>query len=307
MKRATKDIFPLNRLLTAISCSMLVLMLPAAAAPVIPAAAPAPHTVSQTQSIPPAILDKTISETISQPEYRWRLPRQTEAEQAAGQNTFWIMVRDAIRNLIIKIGKFLKKISDWLDKLLRNRKHDNEPVKYTNWQSSIQVLLFTLIAATASALAIILLRIWKKKKATQQAVAAPVAVVPDIADENVTADQLPSDEWMNMAHELLGRGELRLALRAMFLASLVNLAYRERLTIAKYKSNREYLLELERRAHDRPDLLGAFSNNVSVLERIWYGRHIATMEIVTVFTSNLDMIFEGAKEQQNTMQVSGKP
>ena len=42
-------------------------------------------------------------------------------------------------------------------------------------------------------------------------------------EENVTADQLPEDGWLQLARELIERGELRLALRASYLAGLAHL------------------------------------------------------------------------------------
>jgi len=47
--------------------------------------------------------------------------------------------------------------------------------------------------------------------------------VPDLADENIRADQLPEDGWTKLARELLERGEFRLAMRAFYLASLAHL------------------------------------------------------------------------------------
>ena len=104
--------------------------------------------------------------------------------------------------------------------------------------------------------------------------------MPDIQDENVGADQLPGDGWMKLARELLERGELRLALRAFYLASLAHLAARNLISIARFKSNREYERELRRRGHSFPDLLAVFGDNLASFERIWYGLHEANRELV---------------------------
>ena len=75
----------------------------------------------------------------------------------------------------------------------------------------------------------------------------PILPAPDIADENVRADQLPEDGWTKLARELLERGEFRLAMRAFYLASLSHLAARNLISIARFKSNRDYERELRRR------------------------------------------------------------
>ena len=72
--------------------------------------------------------------------------------------------------------------------------------------------------------------------------------VPDLNEESVTADQLPEDGWLQLARELMERGELRLALRASYLAGLAHLGHRELIHLARHKSNRDYDRELHRRA-----------------------------------------------------------
>ena len=76
-----------------------------------------------------------------------------------------------------------------------------------------------------------------------------------------------------MARELIGRGEYRLAIRALHLASLARLAETGYLRLARYKSNAEYLRELKRRAHSRPDVIPAFSGSTQIYEAVWYGGH----------------------------------
>ena len=81
----------------------------------------------------------------------------------------------------------------------------------------------------------------------------------------------------------MGKGELRLALRAVYLATLACLARQELITIAKYKSDREYELELRRRSHTQPQLAGVFAENRAVFEGAWYGLHEVTPGIMDRF------------------------
>jgi hypothetical protein len=62
------------------------------------------------------------------------------------------------------------------------------------------------------------------------------------------------------------------------------------ISIARFKSNRDYENELRRRSHAFPELLPVFGANVLALERIWYGRHDVDDEVVREFASNVDKI-----------------
>ena len=77
---------------------------------------------------------------------------------------------------------------------------------------------------------------------------------------------------MELGRECLARDDCRLALRAFYLGSLSWLGRRDLLTIAPFKSNRDYGRELRRRAHNEA-LEQAFSVNVATFERGWYGLH----------------------------------
>jgi hypothetical protein len=92
----------------------------------------------------------------------------------------------------------------------------------------------------------------------------------------------------------MAAGDLRLALRALYLASLAHLGQRELIVIAKFKSNHDYARELRRRAQAREALLAAFGENVSEFERAWYGMHEVTRDHFEHFNANVERIREGA-------------
>jgi hypothetical protein len=117
-----------------------------------------------------------------------------------------------------------------------------------------------------------------------------VVALPNLADEQVAADELPEDGWITMGRELLARGDLRLALRAFYLASLAHLAQRNLVTIARHKSNRDYERELGRRAHAIPGVTSSFTENVSIFDRSWYGRHEVDQAVLEQFQRNVEKI-----------------
>jgi hypothetical protein len=112
----------------------------------------------------------------------------------------------------------------------------------------------------------------------------------DLEDETLTADLLPEDEWLALARTHLAKGEVRLALRALFLSGLAHLGAREILTLARHKSNRDYQRELRRKARDQPPLLEAFGHNIAAVERVWYGNHPIDADGLREFESNLERI-----------------
>ena len=87
-----------------------------------------------------------------------------------------------------------------------------------------------------------------------------------------------------------GCDSMRLALRAFYFASLAHLATRNLITIAKFKSNRDYERELRRRGHSLPDLLSLFGENVSTFDSTWYGMHEINQEAVGQFLANVERI-----------------
>jgi len=95
---------------------------------------------------------------------------------------------------------------------------------------------------------------------------------------------------LELARELLELATFRLALRGFYLASLAQLAANELITLARYKSNRDYELELSRRGHALRELPQLFGANVSVFDRVWYGRHEVNREIVGRFAANVERI-----------------
>jgi hypothetical protein len=135
--------------------------------------------------------------------------------------------------------------------------------------------------------------VWRERKNRRhRTVATDVSIkpVPDMTREDLDATALPEEDWLHLAAELMGKGELRLALRAVYLATLACLARQELITIAKYKSDREYELELRRRSHTQPQLVGIFAENRALFESTWYGLHEVTPRIMDRFLRNQERI-----------------
>ena len=261
-----------------------------------------PATAAGTNDLPTAAqkistsdLDQAIAKTISQSKYTWRLPREKIVDDDSRSGVvmrFFESVGQTVRHAVQSAWRWVKKI--W-DKMFPSphTHHAGDDASGYGWIMSAQVLLYALVAAVAAALAIFLYRVWRGRQKISATVAEAILPVPDLADENVRADQLPEDGWTKLARELLERGEFRLAMRAFYLASLAHLAARNLISIARFKSNRDYERELGRRAHAFPDLLSVFGANIFDFERIWYGNHEADRERVDHFAANVERIKTG--------------
>jgi hypothetical protein len=158
--------------------------------------------------------------------------------------------------------------------------------------AGVQVLLYVLLAAITCILAVLLWRAWRRRRRNPEIeiTSEEVTKTPDIMEEHVDARELPEDGWLAMAKDLMAQGQLRLALRALYLACLASLAEQNLITIARFKSDRDYERELQRRAHSIPSLLSAFDENMLVFERTWYGKHEVDQGNIEHFTTNYNRI-----------------
>ena len=255
---------------------------------------PAPSNPNSTTAVVPERLDAAIERVLNRPEFTWRQPR--EKNQTPDSNRSWLMlfldsVGETVMGWLRSLRDVLRNVIEWLGKYFLRK--NSTPASSSNseaWMTSLRFLVFILIALIASALAILFMRMWKRRHRDEGVVAQAIAAPPDLADENLSANELPEDGWLKLARELMDKGDLRLALRALYLASLAHLAERQFVSIARFKSNREYEQELRRRTRALPELQNAFGQNVTAFDRAWYGMHEVNREILQGFESNLERI-----------------
>jgi hypothetical protein len=252
--------------------AILLLIIPVAAA------APAQNapTTAQAQD-----LDRSIDEVLNRREYTWRSPRPKPEEKVKEESALSKRIREWLKTVF-------KSIVDFLEKLFSRRGPRGGPGKFS---FTTQGLVYLLIALVVAVVGVLLWMLWRARSNASAALeATPAMPVPDLESEDVTGEELPVDGWMQLALELLERGELRLAMRAFYLSSLAHLAQRNLLSIAKFKSNRDYERELRRRSHALPEVTRTFSENVSVFDRVWYGMHEINTDLLQHFRSNVERI-----------------
>jgi hypothetical protein len=242
--------------------------------------------------ISPQKLDRAISDVIAGVEYSWRFPRDKKEDPK--ESGFVGQVTATVGGWL-KIGwNSVTAAWDWLVDWLTKLGPEEQPKTPTGFNISGKVKLWLTLLLVAVALAAVWqlrnFRLRGKKGAVIVKEAPPALSKADLSDENISADQLPEVRWLALARSLLQEGELRFALRAFYFAALAHLAEQNLLTLSRFKSNRDYEREIKRRAHAFPGLIGAFSENITILERIWYGMHSVRQETVQQFLNNYERI-----------------
>lgn len=249
------------------------------------------------QAVDPQRLEESIRNVISQREFTWRLPKSKHIEDNEKNGFVYRAVKWCLslsKKFGEKIGSWIEAFIKWLEKLFPD---DKEPEAPKDPESKIkpEYLAAGLIFLIAALTLIVLRQLKKIKPGREQAKPECEPAIPDITNENVMADKLPSEKWVELAFELMEKGDIRTAIRALFLGILAFLSENNLLLIAMHKSNSEYERELFRRAHSKPDLLENFTFLVRTVNQVWYGMHAADRSLFNSVVVCQQRIFDHAE------------
>jgi hypothetical protein len=241
-------------------------------------------------SLPQKELDQSIRDVLQGSEFQWRLPR----EGAGAQDESWLgsMLRSIgkwFNDMLDAIGRLIGSVIDWL---FGNGERGGASHRGSGsaWLAAVPKLVIALAVVLIAMLAWML---WKNWRHARSAVAIEAEDVPppvNLESENVLATQLPENEWLRLAREKMEAGELRVALRALFLATLAHLGEKRLLHIARSKSNGDYVRELGWRARGREELSEGFSQQVRTFDRVWYGWHEVSQDLMARFQEQHERI-----------------
>jgi len=256
-----------------------------------------PTTKPVTWAFAPAELDRALDQALDSREFLWRLPREQTVKRT--DRPGWLRrlldglfdsLKAVLKPVLDTVGRWIEKAVRWVAQRLQLGLN-LEPTP-GDWTGPLRVLVLVLLGGLVGAVIWLLVRIrlGRRRRDELTAVSQPLSPEPDLTDPNLGPEQLPEDAWMRLAGELLQRGELRLALRALYLSSLAHLANRGLIGLARFKSNLDYVLELSRRAHVWPELVEVFRRNVAIFDRAWYGLHEVSHELLAEFASNVERI-----------------
>jgi len=245
-----------------------------------------------------SLFDEQAKKTLSSPEYSWRLPpsqREGDAEEDSLVASFLNYIADMAKSL----GKSLEDFIDWLfnnDDQSESQQRHSPSGSYSGPSSG----LIKAIALIAIALAIILIAIvifgYKRDHPPESEVnASALTKTPDLEDEATQASDMPYDKWLALAAKKADEKDFRLAIRAVFLATLSLLNTRHYIKISKSKANFEYARELSRRGALAPTE-ESFQFCRTVFDATWYGLHCATETQYTATRSNYERLEQSTRE-----------
>ncbi|MCX7887247.1 MAG: hypothetical protein N3B01_08375 [Verrucomicrobiae bacterium] len=259
------------------------------------AASEPPAMTLPARPISAAELDRQIERTLQHNRYMWRFPR--ERSSGIEQRTLWAqLVRDftaTVKGWLRATLHQWRQINRWLRERFGWELHEQKrPGTDNDWPQSVRALLFASITATAAALTVLVWRFMRQRRVTPRTRSTPEPgrSAVDAAEDNATLEQRTEDEWLDLARRLSAEGQLRLALRALYLATLAHLARRKLICMASHKSNLEYERELARCARGHSELLAAFRLNRAVFEASWYGQHPVSEKVLGDFQLRLERI-----------------
>ncbi|AHF93218.1 hypothetical protein OPIT5_26390 [Opitutaceae bacterium TAV5] len=236
--------------------------------------------------VDPGALDRALDEALRQDDFVWQLPPAPAAGEVNDADRPWLLrvTRQGIEWLVETVGSVIdavRRFVAWIEKLLGLRDSDARPDPAAGAAgldaSWVRILLYVTLGLIALLVVWGAIRLWQARRQAKPApgaagTAAALPGVPDLADDSVQAAQLPADGWELLAREKMTRGEWRLALRALYLASLARLGTGGWLALARHKTNADYETELRRRAAQHTTLVAWFSARRREFEAVWYGR-----------------------------------
>ena len=232
-------------------------------------------------------LDQSIDQVIHSREFAWRTPR-IEGPEPEGKWVGWVRaVQKVIERGVNWVGTLLRRLFE------REPKPEAEGTGRAISQRTLELLIGVAVALVAGAAIFFFLR---RRAPVIAAKSITIAAPVNLADESVTADQLPESSWLALADELLAQGDARLALRALYLAGLNYLGGRGLVSIQRWKSGLDYRRELDRRSRATPGLGRAFAGIVGRFEYGWYGVHSVDRAMVESFAAGLNVMRTHAEQ-----------
>jgi hypothetical protein len=226
-------------------------------------------TLRADTAISPRELGHAVRQTAQAPEYDWSRPTASRVAQEPAMIRIVRRISEACSGIIDATGDAIRRFVRWL--LQRPSSHESSAPPP---RGVLPLGVYLLIGLTIVAGGLVA---WRLRYAREPAVAAsPHAAAAraegaDLRDLNPLA--FPEQEWFELADRYLRDEQWRMAVRALYLASLAWLGRRQFISIHSGKTNRQYERELGRRVGEIPGAQQLFAANIRVFERAWYGMH----------------------------------
>lgn len=236
--------------------------------------------IASAEPVParPVQLQHSIEEIRARPEYRryTHLPGDTPAPTWVEETT------KRLSSLVNWVRGIWERLLAWY----KRRVFQTLPGSGSSSGNSL-LLYLGCVVALIGAIAVLIRSRWRTRTSPQILTATdPVVLLADVAA--LSAEQLPEDRWRALAREAVERGDIRVALRALYLSALAWLGDQQWLKLHSGKTDHQYEQELRRRAHTYPEALLTFVNLLQVFERAWYGWQPQSIDTYELFLHGVE-------------------
>lgn len=245
-----------------------------------------PAQASQDRTHPSLTADevtRAIEKAKAQDEFAWlKAPRPTPHDNWFGAR----LVRDGQR-VLARLAEWRRQVEHWLDEIFRRDRDSSNPSKpeYKIAGRELRWLLYAASAVLAIAVIVLLIRTRRRRAASALDGTVPSSTgAIDVAAE-LLASEHGEEEWLATARAHAERGELRLAVRALYLSNLAYLGAQHLIGIQRSKSNGIYERELRSRCRS-DSVVRSFAHANRAYERVWYGSYEVTPELHLEFERN---------------------
>lgn len=261
----------------AVAAGLVLLLALFASAPRLRAADTGARSAEAAPAVAPADLDRAIDGVLAGSDFQWRLPPTPEKAKEQGPMGHFIgLAAETLRSWGAAVVRAGRQVLDWWDRHVRfsGPSSSSGGTLAATAVGLTRVLLYVLIAVGVGIMVWFASILWRRTRASvavATATGVAAAATPDLADENLDAARLPVNGWLELARTQAAQGEWRLALRALYLATLSRLADERLLTLARFKTNLDYERELRRRAVTRAGIVDGFAARRRQFEGVWYG------------------------------------
>lgn len=268
--------------------------------------------VDESVQLEPSRLGEEISRTLEQKKYQWQLSRKSVEGESVSEKS-WIALR--LQEIASSARKAIRSFTNWFEeawkKLMKRGLKSgggdrNVDTKFLKELSSMASL--ALIVLIGGLVLWLMIALYRKHSGKEKIVVSDEGIsgMIDLESSDIVATQLLEEEWMRLAREQIAKGEERLAVRALFLATLAHLGERGLLKIVRSKSNRDYRAELRVRSRNSGVIAAAFEENTTLFERVWYGVHHLGQGTVDYYLKNHETIAQESQRAGGQPQEAGR-
>ncbi len=237
--------------------------------------------------VSPEQMKRAVSRVFHDPGNSWDLPVVESRKQASGPfDAFMDSLVDQAGKLWDQLGSAIQAFENWIHRIFSHGEDTEARKPHTVSKADALIVIGCFSALLLMAVVIFG---WRRRAPPYRAPVVQAGALPQVslpADQSEAAAQ-SEDEWARLADRYRANGDFRLALRALYLSNLATLGRGGLISLARGKSNLDYLRELQRRARRfGSTAIELFRGNVQMFERCWYGEHPASEEMLDRFLRN---------------------